>query len=73
MPARSPKRRPVDLASLEEHAAKVKLRSGVVLPESRKRNVTLPRDAFVPVVQAEVGTLYSDNYPSPAATMSLPR
>jgi hypothetical protein len=55
MPSPSPRRRPVDLAALEEHAAKVKLRSGVVLPEGRKRTVSLPRESFVPVVQTEVG------------------
>jgi hypothetical protein len=52
----SPQRRPVDLTPLEEHAAKVKLRSGVVLPSGRRRTVSLPRESFVPVVQAEVGT-----------------
>jgi hypothetical protein len=52
----SPKRRPVDLASLEEHAAKVKLRTGIALPEARKKTVSLPRESFVPVIQAEVGS-----------------
>ena len=56
MPPPSPQRRPVNLASLEEHTAKVKLRTGVVLPEVRRRSVSLPRESFVPVVQAEVGT-----------------
>jgi hypothetical protein len=41
---------------LEEHAAKVKLRTGIALPEARKRAVSLPRTSFVPVIQAEVGT-----------------
>jgi hypothetical protein len=56
MPSPSPQRRPVDLAPLEEHAAKVKLRSGIVLPEGRKKTVAIPRESFVPVIQAEVGT-----------------
>jgi hypothetical protein len=55
MPSPSPKRRPVELARLEEYAAKVKLRTGIALPEARKRAVSLPREAFVPVVQAEIG------------------
>jgi hypothetical protein len=41
---------------MEEHAAKVKLRTGIVLAETRKRTVSLPRESFVPIVQAEVGT-----------------
>jgi hypothetical protein len=57
MPSPAPKRRPVNLAPLEEHAAKVKLRTGIVLSETKKRAVSLPRESFVPVVQAEVGTL----------------
>jgi hypothetical protein len=56
MPPPKPKRRPIDLALLEEHAAKVKLRTGIILPESRKKLVSLPWDHFVPVIQAEVGT-----------------
>ncbi|MCI0464983.1 MAG: hypothetical protein L0Z62_49305 [Gemmataceae bacterium] len=55
MPSPSPPRRPIDLAPLEEHAAKVKLRTGIVLPQTRKRTVSLARESFVPVVQAEVG------------------
>jgi hypothetical protein len=53
----SPQRRAVDLSPLEEHAAKVKLRTGIALPETKKKTVSLPRDSFVPVVQAEVGSL----------------
>ena len=56
MPSPTPQRRPVDLAPLEEYAAKVKLRSGVVLPAGRKNTVSLSRESFVPVIQAEVGT-----------------
>jgi hypothetical protein len=56
MPLPSSKRRPVDVASLEEHAARMKLRSGIHLPETRKRTVALPRQEFVPVLQAEVGS-----------------
>jgi hypothetical protein len=56
MPSASPKRRPIDLTPLEEHAAKVKLRAAIVLPDTKKKAVSLPRDSFVPVIQAEVGT-----------------
>ena len=55
MPPASPQRRPVDLALLEEHAATVKLRTGIALPGARKKTVSLPRESFVPIVQAEVG------------------
>jgi hypothetical protein len=34
----------------------MKLRTGVVLPLAKKKTVPLPRDAFVPVLQAEVGS-----------------
>ena len=33
----------------------MKLRAGVVLPDARKKTVSLPRDSFVPVLQADVG------------------
>jgi hypothetical protein len=56
MPGPSPERQPVDLAPLEQHATKVKLRSGLVLPAMRRKTVSLPRDSFVPVIQAEIGT-----------------
>jgi hypothetical protein len=46
----------VDLTALEQHAAKVKLRAGIVLPESKRRTVSLPRDAFVPALRADVGS-----------------
>jgi hypothetical protein len=55
MPPPSPNRRPVNLSSLEEYATKVKLRTGIVLPDRKKKNVSLPWESFVPVVQAEVG------------------
>ena len=55
MPSPSPPRRPVDVAPLEKHAATVKLRAGIVLPEARKRTVSLPLESFVPILQAEVG------------------
>lgn len=55
-PPSGPQRRPVNVAPLDEHAARMKLRSGIVLPESRKKVVSLPRDTFVPVIQAEVGS-----------------
>ncbi len=51
----SPERRPVNVARLEEHAAKAKLRMGIDLP-ARKKSISLPREAFVPVIQAEVGS-----------------
>jgi hypothetical protein len=41
---------------LEEHVARKKLRTGIVLPETKKKAVPLPWDAFVPVIQAEVGS-----------------
>ncbi len=56
MPSRSPGRRPVDVTALEGHAARMKLRAGVVLSEARKRTVSLPRESFVPVIQADVGS-----------------
>ena len=59
MPTTSPKRRPVDVTALEEHAARMKLRAGIVLPESNKKNVLVPRDSFVPVLQADVGSSVS--------------
>ena len=34
----------------------MKLRAGVVLPEARKKSVSLPRESFVPVLQADVGS-----------------
>jgi hypothetical protein len=46
----------VDLTSLEEHAARMKLRTGVLLPETKKKTVSLPRESFVPLIQAEVGS-----------------
>jgi hypothetical protein len=56
MPSPSPQRRPVNLASLEEHTAKVKLRTSIILTGARRKAISLPRESFVPVVQAEVGT-----------------
>src|SRR5262245_42992285 len=56
MPPPSPKRRPVDPAPLEGHAAKVKLRTGILLAEARKKTVSLPGESFAPGVQAEGGT-----------------
>ena len=55
MAATAPKRRPVNLASLEEHAAKMKLRSGMVMPETPRKAISVPRESFVPIIQAEVG------------------
>jgi hypothetical protein len=53
---RQPQRRPVDFTALESIVARMKLRTGIELPTGRARNVTVPRDAFVPVVQAPVGS-----------------
>jgi hypothetical protein len=40
---------------LEEHAATAKLCAAIDLP-AKKKTVSLPREAFVPVIQAEVGS-----------------
>jgi hypothetical protein len=56
MPPPSPQRRPVDLTALEEHAAKVKLRTSILLPEGKRRTLSVPRGSFVPVIQVEVGS-----------------
>jgi len=37
--------------------AKFKLRSGVALPQTKNKSVSFPRESFVPVVQAEVGSV----------------
>jgi hypothetical protein len=49
----------VDVTALEEHAARRKLRAGVVLPEEKRKTVSLPREAFVPLLQADVGSSVS--------------
>jgi hypothetical protein len=49
----------VDLTPLEERAARMKLRAGVVLPATKKKVVSLPRDSFIPVLQADVGSAVS--------------
>lgn len=59
MPAPSPQRRPLDLTPLEAHAARMKLRAGVVLSDAKKKTVSLPRDAFVPILQADIGSSVS--------------
>jgi hypothetical protein len=41
---------------LEERASQMKLRAGIVLPELRRRTVSVPRESFVPVIQAAVGS-----------------
>src|SRR2546430_2376916 len=56
MPSPAPQRRPVDVTRLEEHASRVKLRAGIVLPESQKKSVSLPRESFVPLIQADIGS-----------------
>jgi hypothetical protein len=55
----SPQRRAVDLKPLEDRAARMKLRAGVILPETKKKTVTLPRDSFVPLLQADIGSAVS--------------
>jgi hypothetical protein len=52
----TPNRRPVNLEALEEHALRMKLRTGIVLPEVKRKNVSLPRDAFIPVLRADIGS-----------------
>jgi len=47
----------VDLTVLEEHTARMKLRTAVLLPETKKKSVSLPRESFVPLIQAEIGSL----------------
>jgi hypothetical protein len=49
-------RRPVDLTALDGLAARMKLRQGVELPAGRSANVSVPRESFVPVVHAGVGS-----------------
>jgi hypothetical protein len=57
----APTRRPINPAALQPHLAKKKLRAAVVLPETRKKTVSLARDFFAPVIQAEVGSDISVN------------
>jgi hypothetical protein len=46
----------VNVAALDEHALRMKLRGGIALPATGKKTVALHRDSFVPYVQAEVGS-----------------
>jgi hypothetical protein len=55
MPTVQPARRPGDIARLDAHVRLMKLRRGVELPAGRKKTVSLPRDAFVPILQVDVG------------------
>lgn len=59
MPSPSSQRRPVDLTSLDSHAARMKLRAGVILSDTKKKTVSLTRDGFVPILQADVGSSLS--------------
>lgn len=59
MPSSAPQRQPVDLTPLDAHAARMKLRTGVVLPDTKKKTVSFSRDAFIPVLQADLGSLVS--------------
>jgi hypothetical protein len=56
MPPPPPQRRPVNVTALEEHATRRKLRAGVVLPEAKRKTLSLARESFVPLLQADVGT-----------------
>src|SRR4051794_25109719 len=53
---KQPERRPVNLAALEGLVARMKLRAGIELPGDSARNVSVPRESFMPVVQANVGS-----------------
>jgi hypothetical protein len=53
--ASAPARRPINPAVLQPHLAKKKLHVAQILPEGEGA-VSLPREAFVPVIQAEVGS-----------------
>jgi hypothetical protein len=55
----NPSRRPVDLSSLDEHARLLKPKAGIPRDDSRRKSVTVPKDALVPVIQAEVGSTVS--------------
>lgn len=59
MPTPSPQRQPVDLSSLDSRATRMKLRAGVVLSDTKKKSVSLPRGAFVPILQADIGSSVS--------------
>jgi hypothetical protein len=60
-PAPGPARRPFNPEALQPHLAQKKLRAPVVLPQTRRKTVSLPRDSFAPVIQAEVGREVSVN------------
>jgi hypothetical protein len=60
-PAPGPARRPFNPEALQPHLAKKKLRAPVVLPQIRRKTVSLARDSFAPVIQAEVGSDVSVN------------
>jgi hypothetical protein len=59
MPSPTSPRRPVDLTPLDAHPSKMKLCAGVVLSDTRKRTISLPRDVFVPILQADDGSAVS--------------
>jgi hypothetical protein len=54
-------RRPVDLSSLDDHVRQLKPREASARDDSRKKSVTIAKDALVPVVQADVGREVSVN------------
>ncbi len=48
-------RRPINPAILQPYLEKKKLRTAAVLPDTKKKTVSMMRETFVPVIQAEVG------------------
>jgi hypothetical protein len=52
----APARRPFNPDALRPHLDKQVLRAPILLPEARKRTVSLPRDSFAPVIRAAVGS-----------------
>jgi hypothetical protein len=55
MTAPASSRRPVDLSSLEEHVTLLKAKAGILRDDSRKKSVSIPKAALVPMIQADVG------------------
>src|ERR1051325_10002052 len=54
-PTTGPTRRPINEAALEPYIARRKPRSAKVLC-AQEQSITLSRDEFVPIIQAEVGS-----------------
>ncbi len=55
MTAPSPSRRRVDFSFLEEHVQKLKPKDAIVRDDTRKKSVSVAKDALVPVIRADVG------------------